>query len=72
MRFIYFCLFQDEGQYGANFWRSGFLIPLAEEILAVYDARVAWAGAAAAVPAGAESVRKGTDFIPRRLERGRA
>lgn len=35
---------------------------------------MAWAGAAAAaaVPAGAERARKGTDFIPRRLERGRA
>lgn len=30
-----FCLFQIDGQYGANFWRSGFLMPLAEEILAV-------------------------------------
>lgn len=35
-------------------------------------AAAAAAAAAAAVAAGAESARKGTDFIPRRLERGRA
>lgn len=47
---------------------------LAEEILAVYAARVVWDGAAvtATVGAGLDRVRKGTDFIPSRPERGMA
>lgn len=47
---------------------------LAEEILAVYAARVEWEGAAvtATVGAGLDRVRKGTDFIPSNPERGMA
>lgn len=46
----------------------------AEEILAVYAAKLVWEGAAeaATVGAGLDRVRKGTDFIPSSPESGMA